>query len=148
MKQTFRSVILRLPEELIDRVDAVVHEKRCRSRSQFIRTALQLQVAHHEQQIREKATGADPRSRSEKESAHNAHIRSRLQDALIHAPAKWSFDRLEGIENDQMSRVEQETKRVPNESVATLPFLTLHADAAIKALNLHISNQVKVGKKR
>jgi hypothetical protein len=148
LEDNHRAIILRLPAHLIDRMDGIVHDLHCRSRSQFLRAALAAQVAHHERQLREKATANNIRVRADSEERHNCHIRSRLQDALILAPAKWSFERLEEIENSQMRRVEQETKRVPTECVATLPFLTRHAEAAVSALNLHIANQVKSEKKR
>jgi Arc/MetJ-type ribon-helix-helix transcriptional regulator len=144
VKETFRAVILRLPEHLIDRIDSAVQDLRCRSRSQFLRSALQSQVAHYERQIRERKTGTGFGIRSENERQHNGHIRGRLQDALNLAPEVLSFERLEEIEKKQMERVEKETRSIPDNFVATQPYLERHVAAAVQTLNLEVARLVAV----
>ena len=62
MKEAPRAVILRLPEDLIDRIDSVVHNLRLRSRSAFIRSALASQLVHHERQLEELSVITSPRT--------------------------------------------------------------------------------------
>src|SRR5579871_4104746 len=99
MKENTRAVILRLPETLIERIDGVVHDLHCRSRSAFLRSSIQSQVAHHEGQLRERAKVISIPTRTENERQHNAHIRGRLQNALNLAPETWSFERLQEVED-------------------------------------------------
>ena len=139
MKETFRAVVLRLPAHLIERMDGIVYDLHCRSRAAFIRSALQSQIIHHERQLREKATGNTIGTRSERERQHNADIRGRLQDSLILAPQKWSLETLEAIENSQMRRVGDETRKLPTTSVNAQPYLNRHITRSVDALNSEIA---------
>jgi metal-responsive CopG/Arc/MetJ family transcriptional regulator len=48
MKSTYRAIILRLPDNLIERIDSVVHDTGTKSRAEYLRGALSLQVQFDE----------------------------------------------------------------------------------------------------
>jgi len=148
MKETFRAIILRLPEPLISRIESITYACRFKSRSQFLLAALIAQVAYHERQLQEKTTGICPGTRAGDERQHNGHIRGRLHDALNLATEVQSLEKMEEIEKEQMVRVEEETRSIPDGCVATQPFLKFHVAAALAALNVEIERLTATGAKQ
>lgn len=133
MTHNTRAVVLRLDEDLIDRIDAVVHDLRLQSRADFLRLALRNQTKAHEDQV----------SRSVQERAHNGFIAAHLQDTLIvAAPGHWRNEQLEQVEKLQMEKVRLETRSLPDRLVATRPTIDQRAAAAVAELKAEIRRQV------